>query len=186
MRMHNSKTLGAVMALVLGTAFQAQALTISPSTVDCPSLEPACLLATGNETSQAQIDVALALLGVTNEVYKQNVGGSEEGDAADWYTTTFSNANADALIEWDGPGFLTAPIHLLVKDGNQTPAWYLFAISIWDGKSDIVLQNFWPGNGEISHISLYGGTTSVPDGGSVAMLLGMALMGLAGFRRMLN
>lgn len=73
-----------------------------------------------------------------------------------------------------------------MKGGNHTPAWYLFAINIWDGKTDIVLENFWPGNGEIGHLSLYGGTTSVPDGGSVTLLLGMALMGLAGFRRMLN
>jgi hypothetical protein len=47
------------------------------------------------------------------------------------------------------------------------------------------LSNFWPNNGSISHVTIYG-TTSVPDGGSVVMMLGAALVGLAGMRRLLK
>jgi hypothetical protein len=190
MRMISLKTLAVAMAVVLGSAFQAQALTIDANALPGACGTALCLELSGDDTSQAAIDAAIAGI-VGTEVYKSNVGGLEEGSAAAWYTTTYSNTPSDpsdALIEWDGPGVIGgSPIHLLVKDGKQSPAWYLFNISNWNGTDDIVLLNFWAGtSGAISHVSIYGGTTTVPDGGSVALLLGMALMGLAGFRRMMN
>jgi hypothetical protein len=42
-----------------------------------------------------------------------------------------------------------------------------------------------PGGRGLSHISFYDTGRSVPDGGSMAMLLGAALMGLAGVRRLM-
>lgn len=181
-------------AFVAGVTFQAEAtpISVSPATAACGTAT--CLALTGNENGQAQIDAAIEAVfpGLTSkEVYKQNVGGSESGSAGSWYTTTF-NSLADASggnIRWDGPGFISGtPIYFLVKDGNQTPNWYLFDISNWavggNGTKDtITFSNFFPNQGAISHVTIYGGTTTVPDGGSVAMLLGAALVGLAGFRR---
>jgi hypothetical protein len=86
-----------------------------------------------------------------------------------------------------GPGFVSSnPVYVLVKDGNSTPAWYLYNISGWNGQDKIILQNFWPQRGAISNVSIYGTTTSVPDGGAIAMLLGAALLGLAGVGRKLT
>jgi hypothetical protein len=189
MRMISLKTLAVAMAVVLGMAFQAQALTIDPATTPACGL-PVCLEASGNETSQNEINAIIAAF-VGTELYKSEVdGGGEFGAFAGNYTTTYFNTAtdpSDADIVWDGGAFITGnPIHLLVKDGNATPAWYLFNITGWDGMETIELRNFWPNQGAISHISIYGNGTSVPDGGSVALLLGMALMGLAGFRRMMN
>jgi hypothetical protein len=171
-----------------GMSFNAYALTITPSTAACGS--PTCLFATGNETGQNAIDAALeALIGTSDFIYKSDVGQADSGSAADWYNTAYFNTPldpSDADITWVGPGVIGGgPIYLLVKNGNHTPAWYLFNISNWNGTETIQLQGFWPDQGAISHVAIYGGTTTVPDGGSMAMLLGMALMGLAGARRML-
>lgn len=176
-------------AIVLGASLQAQALTLSPSTPACGS--PACIAETGNETSNDDILAAIAdKIGTAVSVYKQNVGeGSDSGTFASSYVTTFSNTSSDpsnALIDYiSGPFITGSSIWLVVKDGNQTPAWYLFNISNWNGTEDLVLQNFWPGNGAISHVEIFAGGTSVPDGGTTSMLLGLGLLGLAAVRRRL-
>ena len=178
----------AVLAVVfvMGGSPAAQALTITPSTDVCGS--PTCLSATGNQTSQPQIDAAIAaFIGSATEVYKQNVGGSETGTFAGSYVTTFSDTPSDpsdALIDYQsGPVINGSSIFLLVKDGDQTPAWYLFNISNWNGTDDIVLENFWPNEGAISHVTIYSGGTRVPDGGSTALLLGTGLIAMASLRR---
>src|SRR5262245_28325255 len=141
----------AVAAVAGVLAFNAHALTITPATLAA---------ATGNQTSQAEINAAIApIIGSASLLYKQNVGGLEEGSLAGSYTTTFSNTPADpsdALISYvDGQGYVGAPAWLLVKDGDQKPAWYLFNLTgLWNGTDDLVLQDFWPGNGAISHVSL--------------------------------
>ena len=60
-------------------------------------------------------------------------GGGESGIGAPYLTTTFQNTPGDpsgAIIHPDGPlYFQSGPIYLLVKDGAQTPAWYLFRIT---------------------------------------------------------
>jgi hypothetical protein len=116
--------------------------------------------------------------------YKQDVGaGSDSGPFGGSYTTTFSNSALDpedALIEWDGPGVIGgSPVLLLVKDGNQSPAQYIFDITaIWDGTQTIHLQDFWPAQGAISHIEIFGGEGSrVPEPFS-ALLFGTGLLGL--------
>ena len=182
----NRMALLAPLAMLSLTPLAANALTISPSTAPCGS--PTCLQLTGNQTSQPQIDVAIAgALAGSTEIYKQNVGdGFDTGSAAAIYTTTFQNTPTDpsgATIVYNG-GVPPTVTHLLVKDGNNEPAWYLFNITGWNGIETITLQNFWPGNGAISHIALYGGgsTTRVPEPGTMG-LLGAGLLAFGFLRR---
>jgi len=122
-------------------------------------------LATGDETSQARIDAVIApYLGEATQQYKSNVGGQDEGPFAADYTTTFTGDDPNgALIEWLGSGVISDATRLLVKDGNADPAWYLFDVSGWDGRSTIELVNFWLGpRGAISHVTVYGGKGTPP------------------------
>jgi hypothetical protein len=174
-------------ALIVSAAISSAAvLAITPSS-PTPYL-------TGNETSQNQIDAVLAGLNLgLIEVYKQNVGGPEVGSLASSYTTAFSNTPSDpsdATITYVGtPGAITDPAdYLLVKDGNQTPAWYLFDLTGWNGEDTIQMSGFWPNQGAISHVTLYSGrtTTRVPDNGATLVSLGIALLGLGSVRKLLG
>lgn len=173
----NLTKLAAVM-VVAGMTLSAHALSITPASL--PQF-------TGNQTSQSQIDVAIApIIGGASFQYKQNVGGAELGPLAGSYETTFSNSASDpsdALIHYVGGQNVGSPAWLLVKDGNQSPAWYLFNLTAlaWNGTDDLVLTGFWPAQGAISHVSLYG--TAVPDGAATAVLLGMGLLGLVTLSR---
>jgi hypothetical protein len=129
-----------------------------------------------------------------SELYKQDQGaGSDSGILAGYYTTTFLDTPTDpsgATIAQTVAG-AAAPSsvakYLLVKDGNQIPAWYLFDLETlgWNGTDTLSMSGFWPGNGAISHVSLYGTQPerTVPDGGATAALLGMGVLGLAAIRR---
>lgn len=168
--------LAVAMALVLAVVLPAQALVITPATA------PQWI---GNQTGQAQIDAAIApIIGTATELYKQDVGGPESGSLAGSYTTVFNADFSNATITYNGGPYVGPTRWALVKDGNNEPAWYLFNLTAagWNGTETLYFQGFWPNNGAISHVALYGGSV-VPDGGSVAMLLGAALVGLAGLRR---
>lgn len=139
-------------------------------------------------------------LGLT-ELYKQNVGGGESGSAAAWYSTTFQNTPSDpedATITWGGPGWISCPsCYLVVKDGNATPAQYLFSLGSWNGQETIRIEDFWAGTGQagrgaISHVSIFGGPTAICQPGDTRpecnetvpepagmLLLGAGLVGLA-------
>lgn len=177
----------ALFALMLPVGANAT-LVLSPSTGACGSSP--CLATTGNETGQPFINAAIAsFLGYTpTELYKDNVGGIEEGPATGWYTTTYMNSPgdpADADIVWDGGSFISDPSYLLVKDGAQTPAWYLFDISSWDGMEKIELRDFWPNQGAISHVTIYGGGDDVPEPGPLGLLgAGMIALYIARRRRL--
>jgi hypothetical protein len=140
---------------------------------------------TGNETGQPQINAAIAgTLGGSTELYKQDVGQSDVGTFASSYTTVFSNSNGNFTITYDGvpDPVITNATHLLVKDGNQVPSWYLFDIAgLWDGTEIVLGLNFWPGNGAISHVTIYGGgpgTQPVPE--PVALVVWSLLIGSVG------
>jgi hypothetical protein len=181
------RTIGAALASFLFLPMAANAVLIDPATaVSCGA--PICLQLSGDQTSQAQINVAIAgALGTSTELYKNDVGAADVGTFAASYQTTFSNTPtdpADALIEYVGGPVLNNATHLLVKDGNQTPAWYLFWIAgAWNGLESISLMNFWPSNGAISHVTIYGGgSTSVPEP-AVLSLFGIALIAFGLVRR---
>jgi hypothetical protein len=136
----------ATLVLAAGMAFNAEALTITPGTL---------ATATGNQTSQSQINTAIApIIGSASLLYKQDVGGPETGSLAGSYETTFYNTALDpkdALIDYVGGPIVAGTAWLLVKDGNNSPAWYLFNLTTlgWNGTDDLNINNFWPGNGAI-------------------------------------
>jgi hypothetical protein len=70
-----------------------------------------------------------------------------------------------------------------VKDGKQSPAWYLFNLTAlgWNYTSPLNLSGFWPGRGAISHVAMYG-ATSVPEPATLS-LLGVGALSLVVARR---
>jgi hypothetical protein len=168
----------------LCAVLNAGALTINPSTT------PQFTGTDNSNLSDSQISTIVGVSGLTT-VYKQDQGGSEGGTFATSYTTTFLNSPSDpsgALIDYIGGASITGgSIFLYVKDGNSDPAYYIFDITDWDGKEDLLLEDFWPKQGAISHVAiLTSGGTSVPDGGTTVALLGAALSLLGLVRRHIN
>ncbi len=170
------------LPLLLFMVSGASALLITPS-------DP-LPIKSGDQTSQKEINTIISdYTGSLLALYKQDFGtnGSEDGPFKSSYTTTFitEDSKSDdfigARIVYDGgPSIMGTPLYLLVKDGNQKPAWYLFSLS-WDGKEKIELNDFWSGRGSISHFTIYG-PKLVPEP-TTMLLIGLGLLGVAGVRR---
>jgi hypothetical protein len=189
-------TIFCVMVMALALVSKASALTIDATNLVADGWIEDTNYWTGTETANMDAEDIALEVGYTPlyELYKRDVPKEGEPDPgydgpyAASYLTTFSNTEfdpEDALIHWLGPPnpyIDQTPLYLYVKDGNADPAWYIFNLSGWDGQEDIVLQNFWEGpGGAISHVAILGGT-QVPEPMTL-ILLGLGLIGLAGFRR---
>lgn len=189
--------------LVAGMMSSASAITIT--------ITPATQFkwsGTGN-IQEGDIPGIVGYTGTLDELYKQNVLGTEEGDFASSYGTTFAKTTSDpedATITWvaDTPYISGDPLYLLVKDGvgiNIYPNWYIFdlldlrsvaydddgttgtyASYDWNGTDTIFLDGFWPSYGAISHVSIYGDGVPIPEPATM-LLLGSGLIGLAGLGR---
>ena len=186
-----SRTL-VVAGIMMGAASQAQALSISPTTTPVwysnttPALDAAAV------ASIVGSPVSLAL------VYKQDVGSATDtGTAAGLYSTsfTYTTGASGATISWDGPSMaISCPTcYVVVKDGNNTPAQYLFTLNSWNGTDNLVFSDFWPANGAISHIAIFnnageggGGTVAaIPEASTYGMMLaGLGLVGFAARRKL--
>jgi len=180
-----------VLALLLTVvAFESQALTLTPA--DCTV--GSCW--TTDVNSQLTADSIETLVGSSvelTELYKSEVDDGDSGLFDDYLETTYSNLAtdpADALIELlDGYAIDCSDCYISIKDGNQDPALYVFSLSDWLGTDDITLLDFWPDQGAISNIALWGGvdsnvyeTASVPEP-STLTLFGLSLLGLGLFGR---
>lgn len=129
------------------------------------------------------LDANLTGFDSSEELYKRDLdSATDAGSFADSYNSSFSSDASSGRIFWLEVSPITDPKWLFVKDGDNEPVWYLFDISSWDGMMTISLSGFWPSNGAISHVSIYGGDVSVPEPGTLA-LFGLGLLGLRVTRR---
>lgn len=186
----NRAFLGSLMfPAALMIAPQAQALDLTPAVAGAwTTLDTDTLQASEVENLVGAPTGSLGL------AYKADVEGGEDGTAMDFYDTTFSFESvgdaSGATITQDGLSKIACPsCYLVVKDGNQQPAQYLFDISGWNGTDDINLSGFWedPSQGAISHVAIWngngggggGGVVPIPEAETYAMML--AGLGLIGF-----
>ncbi len=175
---------------VVGLAFSAQAATIQlnpGNTIDGtgygPSnCEPECIF----EVFGLAPDTDLKLF------YKAEVDdGSEEGIFAGSYTTTFDNAPndpQDALIEYVIGQLAmncSGGCYLAIKDGNADPGYYFYDLTGWNGTDSIEMTGFWPQQGAISHVAIWGVHPPEFDVAEPATLglLGLSLLGFGMARR---
>lgn len=167
---------------LLAMSGAANALSLSPGTPGVLSFgttygpsncEPGCV-----ETVFGVDDLEL--------LYKRDVGKADVGLFAPSYTTTFLNSAGDpsgATISYvaNTSAIGCGGCYLAIKDGNHSPGYYFYDLSAWNGTETITLSNFWPQQGAISHISIWGTAgTSVPEPATLALFgLGLLATGLA-------
>jgi hypothetical protein len=175
---------GLALVMLLPGARAAEAISLTPSS-------PELLATTAYNSTIDTAEEWLLHLAITPQptlLYKSNVSGTtglgaDSGTYASSYKTLFSNTLADpsgALISYLGGSAIgCGTCYLLVKDGNQIPAHYLFSLAGWNGTESITLTAFWPEQGAISNVAIYSGvSTQVPEPATL-LLLSLGALGLA-------
>jgi hypothetical protein len=181
-------TLASLLLCGYGVTAQAALVDIALTPADCTAGYPCW---TSNDTGNLTVAEIEAITGTSDleSLYKENVGdGFDSGPFAGSYETTFSNSALDpedALIELiAGMDPITCGVCILViKDGNQMPAQYIFDLSLAGMIGTISMTDFWPNQGAISHVEILGGGMSAVPVPAAAWLFGTALIGFIGFSR---
>lgn len=181
--------------MVLGVSNSLSALTITPTTkVQWQGKDP------GNPDENSIGTIVGSSL-TFEKLYKHDYGEGEDADALFWdsyettYTTDGDSGPEDATVTYvPGKSFISGwHTYLVVKDGQGKtvdPWWYVFdllnveyikddgtiGIIAWDGKEDIILEGFWPDQGALSHVDIYG--VAVPEPATL-FFLGLSFVGIA-------
>jgi hypothetical protein len=172
----------ALLCLFIGRSAEAGAIELKPADTTCTSN------INYNLTGAQVLDIVDDCFGATGPLsllYKAEVGGYDAGTFASSYDTTFSNTSLDpqdATILYLGGIYMDcSACYLVVKDGKQTPAQYFYNISSWNGTDTIQLTGFWPQQGAISNVAIWGRATSVPE--PTTLLMFGAALGLVCLQR---
>ncbi len=123
--------------------------------------------------------------------YDDGVLGGTEGAFGNYFTITLID-DSHATISWNLTGTGIELLGVAWKDGQVVGVPNSGDAFVWSAVSDDQAVVGGPDNiatvplfrGAISHISFYG--HRVPEGGSTAILLGLALLGFGGLRRKLQ
>jgi hypothetical protein len=123
--------------------------------------------------------------------YDDGVLGATEGAFGNYFTINLID-ESHATISWNLTGTGVELLGVAWKDGNLVGQPGTGEAFVWSAVSDDQAVIGGPDNiatvplftGAISHISFYG--QRVPEGGSTAIMLGLALLGFGGLRRKLQ
>ncbi len=196
-----SRLAALLCAGAMGFAVQAHALDIDASSLTSPTwvlgtnywAVPASNPAPALDADDVEAKTFYS--GQLASAYKAEVVPSaEEGPGKDYYSTVFDSTSTDpskATITWGGGLWIDCPdCFLVVKDGSNNPTAYIFNLGNWDGQETITLTNFWPNQGAISYVEIFGSISDgtpplmVPEAETYAMMLaGLGLVGFAARRK---
>jgi hypothetical protein len=177
-----------VVGAVLGSAIKAEAINITPEQAGCTSDVDSSFNAAA---IYAVLDGCYGVSATSLDlIYHRDVNGGDTGLFADSYNAAFSPSRAAGNITYaaPAPSFFCVECFLVVMDGTQSPAQYLFEITGWNGTGSMTFRNFWPGPGSIASVAIWGSSieslvpdtdekrSSVPEPASF-MLIGLGAVG---------
>ena len=173
----------AILSLCVAGRADAAALELTPDDTTCTD--------NGNANLSKESDILPILAGCFGAtsplslLYKAEVGGTDEGTFASSYNTIFSNAPNDpedaTILNIGDPHMGCFACYLVVKGGGADPSLYAFTITSWNGLDPIQLTDFWPNQGAISNVAIWGRAASLSEPGTLVLF--SAALGLAALTR---